>query len=72
MARYDLNTTPLSVLLDDAEAVAILEQHAPGFTADPRLAMAKTMPVGTVLAMGSAQIGVEVVAGIRDDLQALN
>ena len=71
MAKYDLATTPLSTFLDDPEASAIFAKYAPDFANHPMLNMAKSMPMGTVLAMAGAQIGADKVEALKAELAEL-
>jgi hypothetical protein len=56
--EFTLDTT-LGTLLDDPQAKAILDQHMPGVSNNPMVAMAKGMSLNTILAMPqAAQLGV--------------
>lgn len=71
MGKYNLETTPLSTFLDDPEAAAIFSKYAPDFASHPMLQMAKSMPMGTILTMASAQIGADKVTAIKAELAEL-
>jgi len=71
MGKYNLDTTPLSTLLDDPEASAIFAKFAPGFADHPMLQMAKGMPMGTILTMAGGQLGADKVEQLKAELSAL-
>ncbi len=72
MARYDVNTTTLGTLLEDPEVVAILDEHAPGLTANPVIAMASGMSAGQAMAMAGGMIGADKVEAITAAVEALD
>ena len=43
MGRYDFATTKVGQLLDDPEAVAVIERRYPGLTRQPMVALMKGM-----------------------------
>ena len=70
---YTLDTT-LGELLDDPQAKAVLEKHAPGVSSNPMVAMAKGMSLNMVLSMPqAAQLGLtrEKVEGILAEANKL-
>ena len=71
MARYDLTTTSLGDLLEDADVVSIMEKHAPGITTNPLLGMAKGLPAAQAVGMAGGMIGADAVDAITADIEAL-
>lgn len=71
MAKYDLNSTTLGTLLDDPEAVAIMEKHSAGITSNPMIGMAKGMSAVQVMGMASGMLGKDTVQAIQHDLAEL-
>jgi hypothetical protein len=67
--------TTLGALLDDPQAKAVLEQHLPGISSNPMVAMAKGFSLKTILSMPqAAQFGLteqtanEILAEINKQL----
>lgn len=71
MGKYDINTVTLGELLDDPTCAAIMEEHAPGLTSNPMLAMAKGMPAAQAVSMAGGMIGADKAAAIKDAIEAL-
>lgn len=71
MAKYDLTTTTLGELLEDAQVVSIMEKHAPGITSNPMIAMAKGMPAAQAVQMAGGMIGSDAVQSITTEVEAL-
>jgi hypothetical protein len=71
MARYDENTTTLGQLLDDPEVVAIFDKHAPGVASNPMIGMAKGMTVSAAMGMAGALVPADLIAKIREEVDAL-
>ena len=70
---YTLDTT-VGELLNDTQAVNVLEQHAPGISKNPMIGMAKGMTLKALLAMPQAkQYGVteDVVQNVLNEINAL-
>ena len=70
---YTLDTT-VGELLNDTQAVNVLEKHAPGISKNPMIGMAKGMTLKALLAMPQAkQYGVteEVVQNVLTEINAL-
>lgn len=70
---YTLDTT-VGELLNDTQAVNVLEKHAPGISKNPMIGMAKGMSLKSLLAMPQAkQYGVteEVVQNVLSEINAL-
>jgi hypothetical protein len=59
---YTLDTK-LGDILDDTNAVKILEKHVPGVSKNPMLALAKGMTIKALLAMPQAK-----QAGLTEDM----
>lgn len=72
MARYDINTTTMGTLLDDADVQAIMEKHAPGVTSNPMIGMVRGMSAAQAIGMAGAMIGAEQVEAIKADIEALD
>ncbi len=71
MAKYDLSSTTLGELLDDAECADIMEKHAPGITSNPMIGMAKGMPAAQAVAMAGSMIGADAAEAIQAEIEAL-
>jgi len=71
MARYDIDATTLGMLLDDPEVVSIIDEHAPGLSSNPMIAMATMMPASQALTMAGTMIGMDKVETIRGAVTAL-
>ena len=69
-ANLSANST-VQELLDHPAAKAILEQHLPGFSAHPQIAMAKSMPLTTVAKFSAGMITDEVLAKIDATLKTV-
>lgn len=69
-ANLSANST-VQELLDHPAAKAILEQHLPGFSAHPQIAMAKSMPLTTVTKFSAGMITDEVLAKIDATLKTV-
>ena len=55
---FTLDTT-IGELLDDPQAKAVLDQHLPGFSSNPMVAMARGFSLNTILSMPqAAQLGI--------------
>ena len=70
---YTLDST-VGELLNDTQAVNVLEKHAPGISKNPMIGMAKGMTLKSLLAMPQAkQYGVteEVVQNVLTEINAL-
>jgi len=70
---YTLETT-VGELLNDTQAVNVLEKHAPGISKNPMIGMAKGMTLKALLAMPQAkQYGVteDVVNNVLNEINAL-
>jgi beta-glucosidase len=70
-SRYDLETTPLSAILADPDARAVLDELVPGLAEHPMIALAAGMPVGTVLGMAVQDAGPELLGEVRARLSAI-
>ena len=71
MARYDVNTTTMGVLLDDPDVAAIMEKHAPGVTSNPMIGMVRGMSAAQAIGMAGAMIGGDKVEAIKAELETL-
>jgi hypothetical protein len=71
MAKYDLNSTKLSTLLDDPQVVEILEKHSPGITSNPMINMVRDMTVGQAMGMAGGVIGQDKVEAIQREVEQL-
>ena len=57
MGRYDFAITKVGQLLDDPEAVAVIERRYPGLTRQPMVALMKGMPAEKAFGMAAATVG---------------
>lgn len=71
MARYDLQNTTLGTLLDDPDVRAIIDEHAPGLTSNPMIAMAKGLPATQVLDMAGPMLDHAALERIRSQISTL-
>lgn len=71
MAKYDLETTTIGQLLDDPQAVAIVDELAPGMTSHPMIGFAKGMPAATVLKLAAGQFDAATVEQLKSRIEAL-
>ncbi len=70
---YSLDST-IGTILDDLQAVKILEKHVPGIASNPMIALAKGMTIRTILMMPQAkQAGItqEAVEKVLAEINAL-
>lgn len=59
MTRYDMNSVTLGELLDDPEAVQIVDRVVPGATSHPLVGMVRGMKATAALAMAGGQLTAE-------------
>lgn len=71
MPRYDLSTTTLTTLLDDPDAVAIVERAYPGLTSSPMVAFARRMNAEKAFELAAERVGADEAARLRRELDAL-
>ncbi|MET0297499.1 MAG: hypothetical protein ABW024_08860 [Microbacterium sp.] len=71
MAKYDLETTTVGELLDDPQAVAIVDELAPGVTSHPMIGFAKGMPLAAVLKLAGGQIDPAALEQLKSRIAAL-
>ena len=71
MSRYDFATAKVGQLLDDPEAVAVIERRYPGLTSQPMVAMMKGMSAQRAVGMASGYIGADELAAVRAELESL-
>lgn len=71
MAKYDLETTTVGELLDDPQAVAIVDDLAPGVTGHPMIGFAKGMPLAAVLKLAGGQIDPATLEQLKTRIAAL-
>lgn len=70
---YSLDST-IGTILDDLQAVKILEKHVPGIASNPMIALAKGMTIRTILMMPQAkQAGItqEAVEKVLAEINSL-
>ncbi len=70
-ATYSVSETTMGVLLADPAAVAVLEEHLPGFTSNPQLGMASGWTLEQLQVYSPDTITDEKLAEIQADLAAL-
>ncbi|WP_309617154.1 hypothetical protein [Salinibacterium sp.] len=71
MPKYNLADVKLGTLMDDPEALAIIEKHVPELQKLPMLSMAKKMSFNAVVGMASGQLGKSAVEAMREELGSL-
>lgn len=69
---YSTTETPIATLLEDPAAVAVLEEHMPGFTSNPDLGMAGGLTLVEVQAYSPDPMTDEEMAALNADLSALS
>jgi hypothetical protein len=69
---YSTSETPIGTLLEDPAAVAVLEEHIPGFTSNPDIAMASGLTLVQVQVYFPEPISDEEMAAIDADLSAIS
>lgn len=70
-AHYSTAETDIGTLLDDPAARAVLEKHAPGFTTDGQVDMARPMTLKSIQPYAAERFSDEVLAKIDADLAKL-
>lgn len=71
MPRYDLATTKVGTLLDDPDAVAVVERHYPGVAGNPALKFVRGMMAAKAVNLASSYVSEQEIATIRAELEAL-
>ncbi|HHU40168.1 MAG TPA: hypothetical protein GXZ45_12920 [Propionibacterium sp.] len=71
MSRYDFATTTVGTLLDDPEAVAVIEKRYPGLTRQPMVALMKGMSAQKAFGMAAGYLSEEELAAVRSELESL-
>lgn len=71
MPRYDMNSVTLGELLDDPEAVQIIDRVVPGATSHPLVGMVRGMKATAALAAAGGQLTVEQRDVLVGELGAL-
>lgn len=71
MARYDLETTTLGDLLDDPEAVAVIERVLPRISSHPMAALVRGMQVSAALSAAAGRISDTQRAQLMEELGSL-
>ncbi|KQQ94225.1 hypothetical protein ASF62_08795 [Leifsonia sp. Leaf325] len=71
MSKYDISTVKVGTLLDDPDAVAILERIAPGVSSNPMVGMARGMSLDSALSAVGARVDDGTKQRLRDELAAL-
>lgn len=66
-----VENTPISDLLANDSVKAVLDKDMPGFTADPRLEMVKSMTLRALAAFPEAKLDDTKLAAIQKDLDAV-
>jgi beta-glucosidase len=70
-SRFDLDTTPLSVVLADPDGRAVIDELLPELPYHPMIAMAAAMPVATILAMAAQDADPALLDEVRARLSAI-
>lgn len=71
MSRYDFATTKVGHLLDDPDAVAVIERRYPGLTRQPMVALMKGMSAQKAFGMAAGYVGDDELAAVRAELESL-
>ncbi|MDO5534618.1 MAG: hypothetical protein Q4F65_08205 [Propionibacteriaceae bacterium] len=71
MGRFDLATTTVGQLLDDPDAVAVVERHYPGITGQPMVKMMRPVLARKALGMASGYVGDDELGAIRAELERI-
>lgn len=71
MSRYDFATTKVGQLLDDPDAVAVIERRYPGLTRQPMVGLMKGISAQKAFGMASSYVGEDELAAIRVELESL-
>ena len=66
-------TTQSSIgeLMDDEQARALLDEHLPGITSHPQIAMARSMTLSAIIPFSNGQLTEEKIAEFGKALEAL-
>ncbi len=71
MGRYDFTTTKVGQLLDDPDAVAVIERRYPGLTRQPMVGLMKGMSAQKAFGMAAGYVGDDELAAIRSELEGI-
>ncbi|THG32651.1 hypothetical protein E6C70_12990 [Glaciibacter flavus] len=71
MGRYNIATVKVGTLLDDSDAVAILERIAPGVSSNPMISLARGMSLDAALGAAGGRVDDATKQRLRDELSAL-
>ncbi|MEL4317489.1 hypothetical protein WJX64_00575 [Leifsonia sp. YIM 134122] len=71
MSRYDISTVKVGTLLDDPDAVAVLERIAPGVSSNPMIGLARGMSLDAALGAAGGRVDAATKQRLRDELSAL-
>ena len=66
--HYTTADTNIGTLLDDPESKAVLDKHLPGFSANPQVAMARSMTLRQVQQFDAASMPDSLLTSIDGDL----
>ncbi len=69
--RFDLDVATIGQILADPEAKAIIDEALPGVTDNPMVSMVRGMPATSVLKMAGTSVDPDVVARLRQRIEAL-
>lgn len=71
MARYDMRTVTLGTLLDDPEAVAIIDRIIPGATTHPMASFVRGMKATDALAAAGGRLTQQTQSTLIEELEGL-
>lgn len=69
--RFSINTTPVSALMANEAAKAVIDRHLPGFSTHPMIGQAGPMTLKQIQGFTQGAITDAMLAGIETDLAAL-
>lgn len=70
-SAYNVDTTDIGTLLDDAAAKAVVDKHLPGFSANAQIDMARGMTLKAVQQYAPDMVTDKALAAIQLDLAKL-
>lgn len=71
MGKYDLHTATIGDLLQDPDALALIDQYAPGLAATPAVTMFRGMNLESALGMAGGFLPADKVEAIRLQIESL-
>lgn len=71
MARYDMSTVALGTLLDDPDAVAIIDRFVPGAATHPMASLVRGMKATDALSVAGGRLPQQTQSALVEQLKAL-